>query len=154
MLKDNDQSIIKALRIYQNDMLDNIKPLLPFEDFLIFIRSHLCLGLIYKRRNEEFSVENIINDIENSSTSETISEIHSIFYDLGLKKSYYKILKSDNICLIIDEKTKNVINALKDTNKNIQSQMHLLDFFTKSFDNQRNDTLSSIGLDQFIDQLA
>ena len=154
MLKDNDQSIIKALRIYQNDMLDIMCPTLPFEKYSLFIRCHLCLFLVCKKNKIKVSVKNILTDIKNPSFSEIIPDIQSIFYTLDVMKYYDKIIKSDDLCTMIDAKTKNVINLLNGSNKSIETQLDLLDFFTENLDGRRDDVLSSKGLDQFVDQLA
>ena len=153
MLKDNDQSIIKALRIYQNNMSDIMFPILPFDNSL-FIRCHLCLFLVCKKNKIKVSVKNILTDIKNRSFSDIIPDIQSIFYTLDVMKYYDKIIRSDDFCTMIDAETKNVINLLNGSNKSIETQLDLLDFFTENLDGRRDDVLSSKGLDQFVDQLA
>ena len=153
MTEQNDKSITNGLDKYHSQMSDILKQILPFDDVLIFIKIHFCLGLISKEKKKGISVENIFNDVQTPS-SQTLDEIQSIFFDLGANKSYRKILKLKNICSLVDELTKNEINLLKDCEQSIDQQLHLLNFFTKSEDGRRSDILSTRGLDQFIDQLA
>ena len=160
MLEQDDQIIINRLNKFEMQMLDGLKlPSHTLDTSLPFIRIHLCLAFVLNDQKLGFSLKDIFNEwikVKDASLgprSDELNKIQIIFDDLGISKIYNQILKYE-LGDFIDELTRLELEFFKNHKANMKQQLCLLEYFTTVPDGRRSDTLSTPGLDNFIDDLV
>jgi hypothetical protein len=159
MLESNGQLAVDRLQKYETQMLRLLRPVPMLAEALHFIRIHLCLAFVCKDQKLGFSVKSIVDQFSEAknaslvSNFDELSEIQSMFDELDVEKIYSQVLKQTS-CDLIDDITRFELEFFKDYKKDISQKLYLLEFFTKVPKGRFSDTLSSPGLDQFINQLV